>query len=133
MTKLWRARFTDLINSSKEAIDTMELMRQKFNAHITTEDDGTYISFDKVRDAYDWVSDICHKYTDSAIMVGSKRDNLVKKFDKFRMNFQLYHILLYVVEGQLLYNPSTKTWTNLIKKPGAKTSADVMLKNYDLL
>ena len=99
---------------------------------LTTENDGTYISFDTVKAANNWIKNMVDKYPDQGIIFGKETDNLVRAYNMFRMNFQLYHIILYAVEGELIYHQKTQSWRNLIKKPTAKSSADIMLSNYDL-
>jgi hypothetical protein len=93
------------------------------------------LAFANVKDASNWSRRIKDQYDEAKgaiIYVGRATEEVVKYDPSFGLPEPLYHLLNYMWFQQLVYHPSTKTWTFHRMSQGAKDTALAWLGLYKL-
>jgi hypothetical protein len=126
-----RAMLSDLTTTDEKILDSLHRVGQVHNLALSCDAEGTFVSFDSCGTARDWVGQHVQNLHDKGVLIGRKEDSLVKEYPLFRLNYGLFHIILYVMEGQLSYQ--NDVWLSTIGGKKAKKTADLWLKKYGLI
>lgn len=110
-------------------------INNKLGCNIKIKKKKTCIYFGDLKSAQRWVL-LLRRHMDNGIMVGKKKDTLIKKFKYFRLNEKLYHLIWYIVEERIIYDEENHVWkeneNNKFTKDQVKNGVFEWIKEYGL-
>jgi len=119
------------------AASALRLLEERHGFHIRfdAKTSDAQLVFDNVKQAEECLNGrMAATFSDNAYMVGAPEDPLVRAFHYVRINERLYHLIIYILEGQLTYDVATTTWnvSDAVKKASQRADINEWLDKYVL-
>jgi len=117
-----------------DILPAIRLVEQAHKLTFSFDEEGAWVTFPTLGAAKNWVTQHLKAYPgDRGVCIGRDQDSLIRYYSEFRVNESFYHLIQYILEKDLIYNPTTKMWNNKITNPKTRLWADQMLRIYNLL